>query len=56
MYFTFGIILNGYGIALLLTCWHRGYQVEHELVVYFEVGNADRVLIIKPTADLLENL
>ena len=30
---TFGIVLDGYGIALLLVSWYRWNEVEHELIV-----------------------
>ncbi len=56
MNFTLGIILNWNSCTLLFWSWHRWNQVKHQLIVDFEIWNSHRVIIIKTTADLLENL
>ena len=56
MNFSLRIVLDGYGIALLLISWHRGYQIEHELIVDFKVRHSDGVLVVEAAANLLEDM
>ena len=54
MNFSLRIVLDGYGITLLLVSLHRGDQIEHELIVNLKVRDADGVLVVKEATNLLE--
>ena len=56
MNFSLRIVLDGYGIPLLLVSWHRRDQIEHELIVNLKVRHADGVLIVKAATNLLEDM
>ena len=56
MNFSLRIVLDGYGIALLLVSWHRGDQIKHELIVYLKVRDAHRVLVVEAATNLLEDM
>ena len=57
MNLALGIVLYRDGVPLLLTGGHRRYQVKHELVIYFKIGDADGVVEVPGArAHLLKDL